>query len=146
MFLSCGFLPGNCLKYAQSMQGLIDGAPFLTGRISKDILCAIKDRSSRFGNAGEHFGVIQFQNGGVIQPVPRIAGRMQRGSIHRGLLDSVRNAILSLMLQRRGGPCPYGSALKDPYSGKNKASIEEMIGALNTFCRAYEVARRLSPG
>ena len=55
-----------------------------------------------------------------------------------------------------GRPCPYGSALKDPYSGKNKASIEddstprvadawEMIGALNPFRRAYEVARRLSP-
>jgi hypothetical protein len=50
------------------------------------------------------------------------------------------------MLQSGGEPCPYGSALKDPYSGKNKASIEEMIGTLNTFRRAYEVARRLSPG
>jgi hypothetical protein len=76
MFLSCGFLPGNCLKYAQSLQGLIDGAPFLTGRIGEDIFGAIKDRRSGFGNAGEHFGVIQFQHGGLIQPVPRIAGRM----------------------------------------------------------------------
>jgi hypothetical protein len=50
------------------------------------------------------------------------------------------------MRQRGGGLCPYGSALKDPYSGKSKAGIAEMIGTLNTFCRAYEVARRLSPG
>jgi hypothetical protein len=76
MFLSCGFLPGNSLKYAQSLQGFIDGAPLLTGRIGEDIFGAIKDRSSGFGNAGEHFGVIQFQHGGLIQPVPRIAGRM----------------------------------------------------------------------
>ena len=76
MFLSCGSLPGNCLKYAQSLQGLIDGAPFLTGRIGEDIFGAIKDRCSGFGNAGEHLGVIQFQHDGLIEPVPRIAGRM----------------------------------------------------------------------
>jgi hypothetical protein len=34
------------------------------------------------------------------------------------------------MLQSGGRPCPYGSALKGPYSGKSKAGIEEMIGTL----------------